>query len=421
MILGVVGLSYRTASLALREKLAFSQEQVVEFVAFIRNALPLQGVVMVSTCNRTELYFCSDSSMSEHELVIEVRSLLMACRNVDPSTYDSILYTYVNNACVEHLCRVTSGLESMVIGEYQILGQVKDSFRLSAENNFLAPVLSRMFHKSFEVGKIARNLYSMSAVSLSAGQAAVELLKNQNDISSFKKILVLGAGKTARTVIQSLVKEDCAHIVILNRDEEKAQLLANEFHATASNFLQLENELKSADCVFVTTASPNSVLTIELTQKAFDARQQSVVLFDLSVPRNIEPSVAEIPCVTLYSIDDLAQQEYNDALKNSIQNIEKEIVTGVGEFMDWLASLSLTPAFELLQQRFNEVLDKRINFMGNRVSETELQTITDTGRYLTDKYLQIIIQSIREASANGQQTSYVDMVNKMLKLSEERN
>ena len=284
------------------------------------------------------------------------------------------LYRYSDEQAVRHLFRVASSLDSMILGEYQILGQVKDSFRVSSENNLLSPVLSRVFHKAFEVGKAARNLYRISTVTLSAGEAAVKMVKNTFNNIAAEKILVVGAGQTARTVVESLEKEQCSDITVVNRDIEKARLLSYQYQTAVADFTELPLEVAKSSVVFVTTAAVNPVLTVENMAEAMNQRKAPIVLFDLSVPRNVEPEVAAIEDVSLYAIDDLSLSENSSQVMNEdMLDIEELIETALQEFNDWLTTLNLVPTIELLKQRFSEVLDRRLTFVENKMSPEEFQ------------------------------------------------
>ncbi|MDP4209869.1 MAG: glutamyl-tRNA reductase [Bacteroidota bacterium] len=411
---GVVGISYQSAPVAVREKLAFSVEQGVAFMNSLRNEFSLPGTVLLSTCNRTELYFFSEAD--NEQLLLDIQSYLIKYKKVSSDGIDKSFFRLSGDDCVQHLFRVTSGLDSMIMGEYQILGQVKDSFRVSSENNLLSPVLSRMFHKAFEVGKAARNLYRISTVTLSAGEAAVKMVKNTFNNIAAEKILVVGAGQTARTVVESLEKEQCPDITVVNRDIEKARLLSYQYQTAVADFTELPLEVAKSSVVFVTTAAVNPVLTVENMAEAMNQRKAPIVLFDLSVPRNVEPEVAAIEDVSLYAIDDLSLSENSSQVMNEdMLDIEELIETALQEFNDWLTTLNLVPTIELLKERFNEVLSRRLTFVENKMSPEEFQAVSQNGKFLTDKFLQMIIHSLRETSGNGRHTSYIDMMNNMLK------
>jgi glutamyl-tRNA reductase len=411
---GVVGISFHTAQVAIREKLAFSDEQAVSFMNGLKKELGIEGVVLLSTCNRTEIYFYKDGQ--NEELLPQVIQSLLLFKKIE-SANDNLFYHYTGDDCARHLFRVTAGLESMIIGEYQILGQVKDGFRISSENNFLAPVISRMFHKSFEVGKAARNLYRMGSVSQSAGEAAVKKVKATLGNITHESVLVIGAGQTARSVLDSLNSEHCEHVTVINRDAEKAKLISYQYNTQISVFENLVDELAKASIVFVTTAATHPVITCQNMGEALLQRnKQPVILFDLSVPRNIEPEVVDLKSVKLFAIDDLSLTENTaDVMGEDIMEIEGVIEKTLTEYKEWLATLNLVPTIEQLRERFNEVLERRLSFVEHKMSPEEFQAVTVNGKFLTDKFLQMIIHSLRETSNNGRYSSYIDMVNNMLK------
>jgi glutamyl-tRNA reductase len=411
---GVIGISFHTAQVAIREKVAFSNEQATGFMNSLKNELGVEGSVLLSTCNRTEIYFYKDTQ--GEELLPLIMQFLLRFKNIEQSN-DKLFYRYTGDDCVRHLFRVTAGLESMILGEYQILGQVKDGFRISSENNFLAPVISRMFHKAFEVGKAARNLYRMGAVSQSAGEAAVKKVKATLGNIGSESVLVIGAGQTARSVLDSLNNEHCKDVTVINRDVEKAKLISYQYNTKISVFENTTDELTKASIVFVTTAATHPVITRQNMGEALLQRNnRSIILFDLSVPRNIEPEVSDLKDVKLFAIDDLSLTENTaDVMGEDIMEIEALIEKMLAEYKEWLATLNLVPTIEQLRVRFNEVLERRLSFVEHKMTPEEFQAVTLNGKFLTDKFLQMIIHSLRETSNNGRYTSYIDMVNNMLK------
>lgn len=414
-MIGIVGLSYRKAPLAVREKLVFNQQEAIELMTLLQQQFQLQGTVLVSTCNRTELYFTS--AADQEWLPKQIRNAIILYKQLDIKELSPFFFSLTKDDCIRHLFRVTSGLDSMIIGEYQVLGQIKDAFRLSAENNLHAPMLSRLFHKAFEIGKAARNTYRTNSVSASAGEKAVQMVAGQFANIGHLKILVVGAGQTARSVLNAIQPYNCQHLAVINRDNCKAQMIAEEYQIESNTWENLTSHFQQSDVVFVTTASTNPVITPSMVLMNYDS-SHSQVLFDLSVPRNIDPQVGSMQNITLLAIDDLSQNQITAVVAEDIQAIESRISEGIEEFNEWLTSLNLSPTIELLQKRFNEVLDRRLQFIENKVSEDEYQAATQTGKYLTDKYLQMIIHSLRHTSENGRHTSYIDLMNQLLKLSD---
>jgi glutamyl-tRNA reductase len=409
-MIGLIGTNFRTSPVEIREKLAFTDEESVAFMQHLLGCTPINGMVLISTCNRTELYF--HTLEDEPELYETIIAKMLQFKKVDSISRPEHFYHCVGNEAVAHLFKVTAGLDSMVLGEYQILGQVKDFFRLSDNHDCSSPIICRLFHKAFEAGKKIRNLYSIKTVPLSAGSAAVSFVHSQIMNPVDTPVLIIGAGQMAETVILALSQKGYKQIEIYNRTEERAVRLAERYQAKVVSQSQLLTAIGHSGLVFATTAAKHPVLTPDMVTACAN---QSVIMFDLSVPRNIDPAIADIPGVTLYCIDHLKNQlGDNDNLTINLAQANEMINTIVDEFNSWISSLNLNPVIEMLESRFDQVMNQRLDYLSTRLSEQEYDLVAKNAKYLRDKYLRNIIVSLRELSENGRKPDYVEMMNRML-------
>lgn len=404
-MIGVVGINHKSTPVEVREKLAFSNDEAVVFVKHLLNFTETEGAILLSTCNRTEIYFHTNSSQKINNQIVE------ECLRFKKIDQQIAFYFFEGDDCVRHLFRLTAGMDSMILGEYQILGQVKDAFRLSNQHDFSSSILNRLFHKAFEAGKKIRNLYSLQAVPLSAGSAAVTYVKEFFLIKEKISVLVLGAGQMAETVLNSLQKSGFTQIQLYNRSLERAEKLAARYNVALCSQELLSDAIASADLIFAATAALSPVLTSEMLANSNSKK----VCFDLAVPRNIEPSVGSIGGISLFTIDHLNSKLNDvDALAINIGLANDTIEKLLGEFNNWLSSQNLSPVIELLQQRFDAVLEQRLQYLKTRVSEKELNLVEQSGNFIKEKYLRNIIASFRELSEHGRNPEYVELMERLV-------
>lgn len=297
MKLFAAGISYKTAPIELREQLAVKQSCLVDLAFLLKCFGHLDEVVLISTCNRIEIYGTTRHAMGH------IRSLLqLLC--AEPGDLDQYIYLYEGAAAVRHLLRVAAGLDSMVLGETEITGQIKNAYETARAAGLTGRVLNRLFQRAFQATKEIRTRTGIGRGTVSIKRTAVDLIE-KNDLSQ-QSIMVLGAGQMADSCIRALVKKGAKSIFISNRSFDRALDLATRFGGEAVCFGYCLFEMRDVDVVIAATSSPESLLDRDDVENLMKSRRtRPLLLIDLSVPRNIDPAVAGLEHVTLYNIDDL--------------------------------------------------------------------------------------------------------------------
>ncbi len=334
MAIFALGINHKTAPVALREKLAFSPEQVPEALQQLSATLRLADAVILSTCNRTELYFSGDAEQSE-----QVLHWLAQFHQLNLTELQQHLYLYRDQDAVQHLMRVSAGLDSLVLGEPQIFGQVKQAYNQSRQAGTINPQFERLFQKTFSVAKEVRTETDIGANAVSVAFAAVTLAKQIFGKLEKVRVLLIGAGETIELVAKHLAEQGAKHLSVANRTYERAESLARQFDAQVLTLSQVPARLVDADIVISSTASTLPIVGKGMVEQALKLRKHKpMFLVDLAVPRDIEQQVAELEDAYLYTVDDL-QSIVVQNLNNRQQAAEQAnvmIASGAADFQQWL-------------------------------------------------------------------------------------
>jgi len=349
----VVGLSHHTAPVDVRERLSVATESMGAELRTLLDGQAISEGVLLSTCNRVELYAAAPDAVSAAAVA---RAHLLSKAGADP--IDEFLYERWGGEAVEHAFRVASSLDSMVVGEPQILGQVKTAYAAAEGAGGVGTLLGRCFHRAFAVAKRVRTETGIAAGAVSVSSIAIELASKIFDSLEGRRALLVGAGKMSEAAAKSLANHG-ARLYVVNRSPERAERLAKICGGTACGYEQLVPELVKADVAITSTASPRFVITRELMQDVLRARRgRPLFLIDIAVPRDVDPRVGEMRNVFLYDVDDLQKvAEENLAARKREADAAEQIVRGEAEiFEQWRRSLTLTPTIVALRQRFREVV-----------------------------------------------------------------
>ena len=305
-MVGLTGISYKTSTVEVREQFSLSKEDIIPFSELLQKETDISEIVVLSTCNRTEIYFSQDKYDFQLAAKLVYKSL-KHYKNIENKYWHSF-YSYSNDDAVRHLFRVASGIDSMIIGEDQIIGQIKDAYMYCTEAALTDAVLMRLFQKSFEAGKRVRTETKIKMGTTSISSAAVQKCTRLFDNLSDKRVLMIGAGDTGSLVLQNLSKNGIPKITVTNRTQKKAEILANRHKCTLLPFDQVENHLYLYDIVIVATGSPTPLLTYNAVKNNLDKRNgRNQVFVDISVPRNIEKDIEKLDAIELFTIDDLQE------------------------------------------------------------------------------------------------------------------
>jgi glutamyl-tRNA reductase len=356
----VVGISWRTAPVAVREKLAFREEEVPDVLRGMTGALPVAEALLVSTCNRVEVYGVARAGQDPTG---PVRRFLAEVRNVRPADVADVLYDHRGSAAVRHVFRVASALDSLVLGEAQILGQLKAAYAASGQAGTSGPVLGRCLERAFGVAKRVRTETSISRGAANVSSVAVELAARVFGDLTGKHVLVIGAGKMSTLAARHLYASGAQRIVVTNRSPEKAETLAAEIDGVARPWADLEKLLVEADVVISSTGAREPILTKPLFKKVTKARRwRPIMVIDIAVPRDAEPAIADFDGLYLFDIDDLEKvvaanlAERAKAGEHAARIVEHE----AGQFERWLRSQGVVPTIRALRERFAQVADAEV-------------------------------------------------------------
>ncbi|MFH1071532.1 MAG: glutamyl-tRNA reductase [Candidatus Glassbacteria bacterium] len=354
MPVAVGGLNHRVAAVELREKLAFSGPELKGRLGRMAERARLEELVVLSTCNRTEVYAYGQD---ESRLLEGIGRILSEKFGSTVNLDDTSFYTYLDERSVNHLFRVACSLDSMILGETQILGQVREAYRLAQEARSAGRVLSRLFQQAVNVGKRARTETSISSGAVSVSSAAVDLARKIFGELAGKEALILGAGETSELTLSLLIDSGVDSVLVANRTYQKALELAVTYHGTAIKFDEFYPYLQQADILISSTSAPGYVLTRERAGGALERRDKPIFLIDLAVPRDIDPALANYDSVFLYNIDDLTSvvEKNVEERRSQVALVDEIVASEAAGFMAWYESLSLVPLIKTLHERMNSI------------------------------------------------------------------
>lgn len=347
-----VGINYKTAPVEIREKLAFSEESLPEAMTELKGRKSILEDVIVSTCNRTEIYAVADQL---HTGRYYIKTFLADWFNMDKEDLSSYLQITENDEAIEHLFRVATGLDSMVLGETQILGQVRDSFLQAQDIKTTGTIFNELFKQAITFAKRAHKETAIGEHAVSISYAAVELAKQVFDRLSDKKAAILGAGKMGELAIKNLKAAGVTDITIVNRTFSRAEEMAVKYNAKAVPMDELQPVLEEADILMTSTGSSSYIITEEMMEAAQVNRDKNRRLFlvDIAVPRNIDPEINNMESIQLYDIDDLQGIiDHNlEARKQAAEEIATQIDEEIVTFNDWVKTLGVVPIISGLRQK----------------------------------------------------------------------
>ena len=417
----LIGLNHRTAPVEVREKLSFAGQNV-EPVNLFREIPVVREALFLSTCNRVELLMVS----REPEAAVEMSKELWGRTNqIDPALFEPHLYYFRNEEAVRHLFRVAAGLDSMVLGEPQILGQLKDAYRRAAERRATGVILNRLLHKAFSVAKRIRSETGIGSHAVSVSYAAVELAKKIFGDLSDKQAMLIGAGEMAELAAQHLLNQGVRKIIVANRTLSRALELAKEFRGEAISLEEIEDYLLKVDIVISSTGAPHYILTADQVKRLMRPRKLRPIFFiDIAVPRDIDPKANEIENVFLYDIDDLkAVVEENLAFRRKeALRAERIIEEEVLKFKHWLEQLKVYPTIVALRQKAEEIrrreLEKTLSHLKTKLPSEDREALEVMTKSLVNKLLHDpIIYLKNRYHQDGQQV--VDLTRKLFNLDGE--
>ena len=433
----LLGLNHKSAPIEVREKFVFCEEDIKRFSVLLKGK-GFSGVVVLSTCNRTEIYVEYNTQGQQghsigngknhphahphsngHGAVTSGFELFEEClfnyRKVD-GDFLKHFYRKSHSEVVRHLFHVVSGLDSMALGEYQIVGQVKDAFNISERNHLLSPVLNRLFIKAFEAGKKVRTETSISRGAVSVSYAGVDLASKKFENIANQPVLLVGAGQTSELTLQNLQTKGCNNFTVVNRTYENALEFASKYNAKVEEFSKLEELLLQNNIVITSTASKKPLITKEMVERAMEARNYKSLLFlDLSVPRNVAMDVAEVPDVHAFDVDDL-----NNVIEDSFEKRRGEICAAeeiieelVVDFANWVHSRNLIPTFQNICKYFHGISKSELEGYLKEQKTIDSPKASVYAEQITNKIIHNVINNVKALTDNGKNHEKIQLVNQL--------
>lgn len=413
-----IGHNHSTASLEAREMLAFDSNGVQDALRSLSAIESVLESVILSTCNRNEIYcVVSDPDIAGERLA----KFLFDFHNVPSDDLRPALYTHLDDGAVKHLFSVASGVDSLIVGETQILSQLKDAYSFARGANATGPVLNKLFHRCFETGKKVRQQTGISQGAVSVSFAAAELAKKIFTSLEHKTILLIGAGETSELTAMNLANNGVSNFIVANRTYEKAVQLATSLNGTAIELQQIVTHAAEADIIISSTASQEHLLSKEDIAALMHKRKNSpLFIIDLAVPRDIDPESGELYNVFLYDIDDLtaiAEQNKKHRRKEMVKAYEI-IDSATAGFMEWYRSLDVTPTLISLREHFETIRRLEVNSHTRNLSPSEKAIVDRTTRSLMNKLLHNPSVEMKRAAGNGSGHLLTQSIKKLFKLQE---
>jgi glutamyl-tRNA reductase len=419
----LLGLNHSTAPLDVREKLAFSAPQRADALAALRAKFPGCEAVLINTCNRVELYVAK--AVHERPRHEDLYAFFSDVGDLDAVELADSFYAKSGRDAIEHLFAVASSLDSMVIGETQILGQVRDAYDAARDAGAAGGTLNPLFQKAIAVGKQVMSETRITEGRLSVGSVAVDCAGRIFDHYHDKTVLCVGAGKMAALVLQSFHALKPGRLLVCNRDHAKAQALAERFAGVAVPYDGMSDHLVAADVVVTSTGSPHPIITRAQFEPLRKARRYRPIFFiDIALPRDVEAAVGEIENVYLYNLDDLqqvvaaTQSQRGDAVEHARRIVNEQ----VDRYVNWTRVRELGPMIDKLYQRHHELAREEVDRIVNKlpdVSAVERQHLEELARRIVNKLLHDPVRTLRESdSPHALGQTYLHAMEKLFQLDQ---
>jgi glutamyl-tRNA reductase len=422
--LHLLGVNHTTAPLEVREKLAFNNAQREAALRAFKQQFGECEAVLLSTCNRVELYIARP--VHGHPRAEEALSFLSAFHAIDPQIVQPHLYHHSGREAVEHLFSVASSLDSMVLGETQIIGQVREAYEFARDQSCAGSLLNPLFQKAIAVAKQVIRDTSLTDGRVSVASVAVDHAGRIFDHFGDKKVLCIGAGKMAQLVLRNFAALKPKSLLICNRDGAKADALAGQFNGTAVPFESLDDHLAAVDVVISSTGSAKPIIAADRFSIVHRKRRyRPIFLIDIALPRDIEPAVGQLQNVYLYNLDDLQKvvAQTHDNRQSTIVEAKKIVTDAVEEYLRAHRIRALGPVIDQLYKRYHSVaqeeLQRTLHKLPN-MSEEEKAHLDDLARRIVNKLLHDPVQALRSADDTHQPASlYVHAMEQLFKLKDD--
>ena len=416
----LIGINHKTAPIEVRECIAFSDdESKLALHALLRKSF-IKEALLFSTCNRVEILLVTDNKT---RAVAETKGFIAEFNKIPLENFEDSLYIHEGNDAVRHVFRVASSLDSMVVGEPQILGQVKEAYRTATEENTSGVILNRLLHRTFFVAKRIRTETGIGDHAVSISYAAVELARKIFGVLNDKTVMLIGAGEMAELAVEHLIRNNAAKVWVANRTFEKGVELAKQFKGQAIRFEEIPESLKTVDIIISSTGAPDYVIQRDQVKDVLRKRKNRPLFFiDIAVPRDIDPEINRLNNSYVYDIDDLKgviDENVEDRRKEAIK-AERIVDEAVIRFREWYESLNVVPTIVALRNKMQTIAAAELKktLQSSKIPEQEAEAIHKMADSLIKKILHDPTLFLKQQSMRKDNSFYIDAVRKMFKLDE---
>ena len=421
-MIGLISINYKTAPLEIREKFYFQSTEKSDFHKILLKEYSVEGLIILSTCNRTEIYFEFENHTGEIKKIFHgIMKSLVEFKKYNEGLSPYVLKKNGSEEVSKHLFRLISGLESMIIGEFQIVEQIKEAYYYAKDKKMIGPILNRMVQKSFETGKFIRSNTFIGKGAVSVSYAAVEHITKKFDLKD-SKILCIGAGETSKLSIKHLVKKKIKKIFISNRTEKKSTKLAKAYDLNLIPFNKWKEKIIDVNVIIFSTSSKKPLIKLnEIDIIAKKIKNKKILLVDLSVPRNLSSNISKIKGVELINIDDLkdtVNENYNKR-KSEVAKAENYIDEFLKGFNNWTNSRQLRPSILSIKKEIQNLIYNASNSKNSElcschgVKLIKCKSFNNQINKIYNKFSDNLVKKIKLASNNGKDKKAIDIINKI--------
>lgn len=417
----VVGLNYKTAPVEIRERFAFSEQELAKALRQYQGMKGILECVILSTCNRTELYAVVDQMHSGEDFT---KIFISDWFQMKQDEFKDYLYIKREEEAIHHLFEVTCGLDSMILGETQILGQMRDAWQKSGEIGTSGKIFNTLFRQAVTFAKRVHTRTSIGQNAVSVSYAAVQLAKKEIERFASKRVLIVGAGKMSRLTAKHLDELGVDELMVASRTLERAEQLAMEFNGSAYTMEQLADCLKRADIVISSTGAAELVISKAMVEQAMKDRPGSVMLMiDIAVPRDLDPELVQLDSVLLYDIDDLEgiiQSNLEQRRKEAIK-IRTLLIQEVNQFKEWFATLEMIPVVSALRKKALLIQEETMRSIERKIpdlDEREKKVLRKHTKSIVNQLLKEPILQLKEMSGTEESAKALELISKIFGLQE---
>lgn len=416
----LIGINHKTAPVELRECIAFTEDESASALRALAGKPDIKEVLVFSTCNRVEVLVVTDNKA---HAIDATKEYIAEANKIPREEFEDSLYIHAGDEAVRHIFRVASSLDSMVVGEPQILGQVKDAYRLATESKASGVILNRLLHRTFFVAKRIRTETGIGDNAVSISYAAVELGRKIFGSLEGKNVLLVGAGEMAELAVEHLIRNKAEKIYVANRTFQNGVELARRFKGEAIRFEEITDSLKLVDIIISSTGSPDYVITRDQVKGVIRIRRNRPLFFiDIAVPRDIDPRVNRLTNSYVYDIDDLQgviDENIEDRQREAIKG-ERIVDEAVIRFREWYASLEVVPTIVALRRKLDAIAETEIKktLQSNKIPEPGIAAVKKMADALINKIMHDPTLFLKKSGMPGDKSKHIDTVRKIFNLDE---